>query len=76
MTTPNEKIYEALKFYMDKNISVHINLDFGKWFNGKIVSIADTKDRFVLQEEKLGEMLIFFDRLSSTNPVEPREAKI
>lgn len=71
----NETIYETLKFYKDKNISIHLNLTFGKWLNGKIINLPNSKDRVIIQEEKLGEMLVFFDRLSLLNPIEPREVK-
>ena len=73
MNDKNDKICELLEFYKTKNISVHLNLEYGKWLNGKIISISETKDRFVFQEDKFGEMLVFFDRLDQTNPIEPKK---
>lgn len=76
--TRNETIYETAKFYKDKNKSVHIKLQVffpgqSSWLNGIISSIPDTKDRLVLEEEKNGEMLVFFERIIE---IEQREERI
>ncbi len=71
----NEIIYETAKHYKDKQISVHITLTSGRWFNGIIISVnEDFKDRLVLVEERFGEMLVFFDRIIDDG-IEPREKK-
>ena len=60
----NEMIYETARFFMDNQKPVHIKFHDGKWLNGIIISVnQDFKDRLVIQEEKFGEMLIFFERI-------------
>jgi len=71
----NEQIYETAIFFKNKKIPVHITLDSGKWFNGKILYVnEDFKDRLVLQEDRFGEILIFFERIK-TDGIVPREVK-
>ena len=68
----NETLYETANFYKNKNISVHINLASGDWLNGKIKRLS--KDRLILIEERYGEMLILFERISDDG-IKPREGK-
>jgi len=68
----NETLYETANFYKNKNISVHINLASGDWLNGKIKRLS--KDRLILIEERYGEMLILFERISDDG-IKPREEK-
>ena len=72
ITEQYETIRKTLEFYKDKNKSIHLNLMSKTWLNGKIVSIGDNS--FVLDEERLGEMLIRFDRIKEDG-IEPREEK-
>ena len=74
-TTRNNALYETAKFYKNKNISIHIKLISGDWFNGKIISInEDFKDRLILIEERFGEMLVLFERIMDDG-IKPREEK-
>ena len=68
----NETINETAKFLKEKNQAVHITLISGQWLNGLITSISD--DRLVIEEERFGEMLIFFDRIKDDGII-PREVK-
>ena len=68
----NDTIYETAKFYKDKNISVHITLASGKWFNGLIKQLSEKS--LVLDEEKFGVILILFERIIDDG-IEPREDK-
>ena len=72
MNERNEEIISTLNFYKDKNVPIHLTLIADTWLNGKVISVS--ADRFVLQEEKLGEMLIFFDRIKDDGIV-PRNEK-
>jgi hypothetical protein len=65
----NEKIREVLEFYKSKDIAIHLNLSSQSWLNGKIGTIFE--DRFILIENKLGEMLIRFDRIEGDEGIEP-----
>jgi len=56
-----EMIHDNAKFFLDKNLAVHITLDDGVWFNGNIIEL--NKDRLILQEDKLGLMPIHFERI-------------
>ena len=69
----NESLYELAKYYYSKQVSVHITLVSGKFYNGVIVSVnKDFKDRLVLLDEKFGEMLVFFDRIIDDG-IEPKK---
>lgn len=75
MQTRNETIYETATFFKDKKQPVHITLESGRWMNGIILSVdKDFKDRLVLEEERYGEILIFFERIIDDGIV-PREVK-
>ena len=67
--TSNVKIREVLEFYKAKDISIHLNLSSQAWLNGKIGEIYE--DRFILIENKLGEMLIRFERIDGEDGIEP-----
>ena len=69
---PGQTIYETAKFFFDNSKSVHITLMSGQWLNGRIVSLSE--DRLVLVEEKMGEMLILFERIKDDG-IEPREVR-
>jgi hypothetical protein len=71
----NETIYETAKFFKDRKDSVHITLTTGKWFNGIIEFLPETKDRLVLKEEKFGIMLILFERIADDGIVK-REVRV
>ena len=71
MMTRNEQHNETAQFYKDSKKPVHIKLIDGKFLNGLIISVGD--NRLVLQEEKFGEMLIFFERIATD--IVPREEK-
>ncbi len=70
--TRNKIFYETAKFYKDKKQPVHITLESGNWVNGIIVFLET--DRLILAEEKLGEMLILFERIKEDG-IAPREEK-
>ena len=71
----NNALYETASFYKNKNQSVHITLKSGDWLNGIILTVnEDFKDRLVLQEEKLGEMLVLFERIKEDG-INPRQKK-
>lgn len=57
----DDMILASASFYKDKNIIVHISLVSGVWYNGKILTVG--KDRLVLQEKKLGQIIIMFERI-------------
>lgn len=65
----NEALYETAKFFKERNQSVHVSLFSGKWLNGKIIYLK--KDRLILNEEKVGEVLLLFDRIRDDG-IEPR----
>jgi len=73
-TTRNDIIYEQLKFYFDKDTSVHIKLLSGDWYNCKITSLPESKDRAVINEEVYGELLLIFDRIKDDG-IAPRREK-
>lgn len=54
-------ILASASFYKDKDVVVHISLVSGVWYNGKIFSLS--KDRLVLDEKKLGKIIIMFERI-------------
>ena len=66
-----ETIRKELQFYLEKQIKIHIKLGFNHWLNGLILKI--NKDNLVLNENKFGEMIVFFERISSINPMKVRE---
>lgn len=65
-------IYETAKFFYSNNKDIHITLRSGRWCNGKILKLD--KDKLILLEEKLGEILVLFDRIVDDGIV-PREVK-
>ena len=69
----NETIYETAKFFKDKDTSVHITLNSGKWLNGSIVDLSEKS--LVLNEDKFGEILVLFERIIDDG-IEPREVRI
>jgi hypothetical protein len=58
----NEEIKGKLEFYKSSNVSVHITLYSGKWFNGIIIALEE--NRVILDEEKLGEHPIYFSEIA------------
>lgn len=65
------EIYEKLKFFKDKNISIHVGLKNKRFYNGTIKEVSPD-DFFILNDEILGELPLFFIEIDY---VEPREAK-
>jgi hypothetical protein len=65
----NEKIREVLEFYKEKDIAIHLNLSSQAWLNGKIGTTFE--DKFILIENKLGEMLIRYERIDGEDGIEP-----
>ena len=57
---------ELTKFYKEKNTTVHITLHTGVWFNGHISNFKD--DRLILIDDKLGEVLILFEKIKDIQP--------
>ena len=68
----NKTFYEVATFYKNKKQPVHITLNSGTWFNG-IINFLE-RDRLVLDDEKVGEVLILFDRIKDDG-IEPREER-
>ena len=66
-------IHDNAKFFLDKNIAVHITLDDGTWFNGNIIGIDENK--LILQEDKLGLMPIHFERIMDDG-IREREVRV
>lgn len=69
MTNDNQNlIYQKAKFYLDNSIPVHINYVSGRWANGTIIDLPEGKEMLLLNEEKLGKMVIFFEEIASLLP--------
>jgi len=62
----NYYIREKLQFYLETKLPVHLNLVRGRWANGVVKEIRDRD--FILEEERLGIMLIFFKEVINLNP--------
>lgn len=65
-----DMIKEQAEFFKQKNTTVHISLNSGKWFNGKITKVDE--DRLILEEEILGEILVLFERIIDDG-IEPKK---
>lgn len=69
MVNDNHKLlYAKAKFYLDNNIPIHINYTSGRWANGTIIDLPEGKEMLLLNEEKLGRMVIFFEEIASLLP--------
>lgn len=77
-----EIITEKLKFYKIEGTTLHLTLSTDKkkldgspakrWANGKVVGIKST--HFVLDEEKLGKMIVFFKEVIEVEPRKERDS--
>lgn len=65
---------EKIKYYYNNKISVHLSLESGQWFNGKILSIKDKY--FTFEDKKLGKQLIFYSELKDKGISEYQTKKI
>lgn len=65
-------IRKTLEFYFSNNTPIHLTLNTNIWLNGLIKKIS--KDNFVLNEEKFGDMIIIFDNIKP-NGIMPRGKK-
>lgn len=62
--------YNKAKFFMDKDLAVHISKTNNWFHNGKIISIES--DFLILIDEREGELPIFFKEIFE---IEKRESK-
>ena len=68
----NEIKYEKAKYYKEKVRPAHVDC-YGMFYNGIVL---DVKPEFlILDDEKLGEMPIFFSEIHNIEPREPKERK-
>jgi len=66
-------IIEKAKYYLSKDLDVHITLDNGFFYNGKILEIND--ERIILLDIKVGEVYISLFEVNSIEPFREREVK-
>ncbi len=66
----NETLYETAKFFHNKKRAVHITKKDSRFHNGIILEVRP--EFFILNDEILGEMPIFYAEI---NLIEPREPK-
>ena len=67
----HDTIRKKAKFYKENLRVVHISKKDFKFHNGLILNVRG--DFLIFEDEKLGELAIFF---SEINDIEPREPKI
>ena len=64
MTIRNEdKIRDELQFYKDNNDAVHLTLITGYFMNGEVIFF--NKDHIIFEDEKLGQIILYFKDISS-----------
>lgn len=66
----NDTMYETAKFYLIKKGAVHISKTDNRFLNGIIKDVRN--DFLILEDEKLGEMPVFFTEIKF---IEPRKEK-
>ena len=62
MIRDKDMIRNKLIYYHEEEESVHLTLD-RRFYNGMIINILD--DHFLFDDERLGQIIIFFDELIS-----------
>jgi len=63
-------LYETAKFFKNKKIAVHITKKDSRFHNGVILKV---NQKFLeIDDEKLGEMPIFFSEIKLIEPREPK----
>jgi hypothetical protein len=69
MENEQELISKKARVLFDNRLPVHINMKDGAWYNGEIVE-PFTADFFMLMENKLGLMPIFFLQVRDIDKLE------
>jgi hypothetical protein len=59
-------IKEKAKFYLDKNIIVHIVTFDNRFYSGFLVDVSD--NRLILLDKKFGEMFLLLEEIKGIEP--------
>ena len=67
----NETKYETAKYFFENKRAVHITLRNKRFHNGIILIVKN--DFILFDDERLGEMPLFFLEIENIEPREPKE---
>lgn len=67
-------IYEKVKFYSEKDISIHVQTSSGTFYNGNIKSIDENS--IVIEDLKLGEVYISFSEVINLQPYKTKDVRV
>lgn len=70
----NEIIKKKLEYFFEQMLPVHLQFKSGRFANGNIKKIND--DSLILEELKLGIMMIFFEEISPTGISQWKEKEV
>lgn len=70
MTNDTNELYKLAKFFMERNISIHITKKNNWFHNGKIKELS--AEFIILDEERKGEIPVFFSEMTE---ISKREEK-
>jgi hypothetical protein len=64
MITKKEKeLRNKIKFFLSKKTKVHVTKKDSMWLNGIITSSFKSNDCYLMQEDKLGTIYLFFNEI-------------
>ena len=71
MIQDKQIIYEKVKFYLEKDTSIHVQTSSGTFYNGHILAVDENS--IILNDLKLGESYIAFAEITNIQPYKSRE---